>query len=100
MAVAIVVVNEEDGGGGGTVEFNEVSILLVDTAVGVDDVVDRLSLDVVGDDDPPVPLIMATEVLSDVVVVVGIASEFDVGEESGSTTTGGGGGGGGGDSSS
>ncbi len=93
MAVAIVVVNEEDGGGGGTVEFNEVSILLVDTAVGVDDVVDRLSLDVVGDDDPPVPLIMATEVLSDV-VVVGIASEFDVGEGSGSATTGGGGGGG------
>jgi hypothetical protein len=52
-----------------------------------------LSLDVVGDDDIPIPLTMEADVLSDV-VVVGIASELDDGEGGCSTATGGGGGGG------
>jgi hypothetical protein len=57
------------------VEFNEASVLFVNTPVEGDDVADGLSFNVVGDDDASVPLTMGTDVLSDVVVfVVGIVS--------------------------
>jgi hypothetical protein len=101
FAVGIVVgVEEEDdddtggggggGGGGGTVEFNDASILFVDATVRTGDVVDILSLDIVGDDGTTVPLTMETDVLSGIVVVE-IASEFDDGEGICSIIVGGGG---------
>ncbi|CAF4572580.1 unnamed protein product, partial [Rotaria magnacalcarata] len=51
------------GGGGGIVEFNEISLLFVNSPVDGDDVADRLPLDIAGDDGS-VPLVTGTDVLS------------------------------------
>jgi hypothetical protein len=76
------------------VEFNEASVLFVNTPVRGDDVADALSFNVVGDDDASVPLTMETDVLSAVVVFVfGIAS-VSVDCEGGCSSTIGSGGGG------
>jgi hypothetical protein len=80
------------GGGGGTVEFNKTSLVFVDTPVAGDNVADGSSMDVVGDDDDsPVPLIIVADVLSDVVAIVDIVSEFVFGEGNCSTSGAGGG---------
>lgn len=89
--VFAAAINIAGGGGGGGIV--EPSFVLEPNEFGGGDVVDRLSVDVVGEETDPVPLVAVMDGLSAVVVVCNV-SVFKGGDRAFSSMTGGGGGGG------